>query len=193
MKIQLLCFLLVCMVSKDVISQTVYNDHQGNALHTFGQRNGILDTTAVNPKPGEVNNSETCVKYRRSREEVYDNIKLELIGSLTNVMSYATYEGNPPKIKMKVFSTAPVGTSIEIQLGKKSETAYPDGVHSQYQAVTKKQNEWEEIQFQFSQIPEGSKVKENEVDRITILFAPNSETNYVFYYDDLTGPELSIN
>jgi hypothetical protein len=181
------------MVSKDVISQTVYNDHQGNALHTFGQRNGILDTTAVNPKPGEVNNSETCVKYRRSREEVYDNIKLELIGSLTNVMSYATYEGNPPKIKMKVFSTAPVGTSIEIQLGKKSETAYPDGVHSQYQAVTKKQNEWEEIQFQFSQIPEGSKVKENEVDRITILFAPNSETNYVFYYDDLTGPELSIN
>jgi hypothetical protein len=192
MMIRLLCFTVVLMVTGSVRSQMIYNNHEGKAYHTFGQRNGILDTTAVNPKPCEVNNSETCVKYRRSKEEIYDNIKLELNSSLTNVMSFATYEGNPPKIKMKVFTSAPVGTPIEIQLGKKNEIAYPDGIHSQYEAVTKKQNEWEVIEFMFSQIPEGSKVNDNEVDQITILFAPKSETGFVFYYDDLTGPELTV-
>jgi hypothetical protein len=173
------------------VGQVIYTNHQGGrAVQYFGQYNGILDSTALNPKPDEINSNETCIKYRRSKEEIYDNIKIQLKGKLSNVVSYATYEGNPPKISMKIYSTAPVGTQIEIQLGKKSEVAYPDGVHSQYQAVTKKQNQWEVVEFLFAQRPEGSKVSDNEVDQLTLLFAPKTETNYIFYYDELKGPEL---
>jgi hypothetical protein len=190
MRIILLLIFLVC-VGKESLSQMVYNNHEGLAYHLFGQRNGILDSTALNPQTNAVNNSPTCVKYRRSKEEIYDNIKLDFLKPLVDVSPYATYEGNPPKIKMKVYSSAPVGTQIEIQLGRLNEIAYPDGIHSQYQGFTKKQNEWEEVEFLFAQIPEGSKVSATEVDQITILFAPRSETNYVFYYDDLTGPEIT--
>ncbi|MBA3900677.1 MAG: hypothetical protein H0X62_10790 [Bacteroidetes bacterium] len=167
------------------------NNNQGGILiYTFGQVNGILDSTASNPKPNEINPNSYCIKYRRSKEEIYDNIKLNLKTALKDVSSFSTYEGNPPKIKMKVYSTAPVGTQIEIQLGRISEIAYPDGIHSQYQGFTSKQNEWEEIEFLFAQIPEGSKAEPTEIDQVTILFAPKSETNYVFYYDGLSGPIL---
>ncbi|MDQ3192572.1 MAG: hypothetical protein M3Q58_13345 [Bacteroidota bacterium] len=181
-------FFLLILPSQIVLSQQNYNGHEGTAFHYFGFCNGILDSAAVNPGPNHVNNSEYCAKYRRNKEEIYDNIKLQLHAKLNEVESYATYEGDPPKITIKVFSTAPIGTQIELQLGKVSEIAYPDGVHSQYQAKTSKQNEWEELTFLFAQIPQGSKVDAMEVDQITILFAPQSQINNVFFYDDLTGP-----
>ena len=183
--------LMVFIINLNVDAQQNYNNHEGSTYHKFGERNGILDSSAVNPQPNPVNLSSTCVKYRRSKEEIYDNIKLTLDSRLKNVTEYATYEGNPGIIKMKIYSTAPKGTTVELQFGKKSEIAYPDGVHSQYQATTTKQNEWEELSFKFAQIPEGSKVNDGEVDQVTILFAPNSKTNDIFFYDDLTGPQLS--
>jgi hypothetical protein len=159
--------------------------HAGIFSFSFGEVNGILDSSANNPKASEINPNELCIKYIRSKEEVYDNIKLNLKHKLNDVSTFATYEGNPSKIFMRIFSTANVGTQIEIQFGKRGEIAYPDGVHSQYQGHTKKQNEWEIVEFLFAQIPNGSMVNNNEIDQITILFAPKTETNTVFYFDGL--------
>jgi hypothetical protein len=185
----ILLLTLILAVSQVGIAQKNYNQG-GDLMYTFGQVNGILDSSAVNPKPNEINSNNLCIKYIRSKDEIYDNIKLNLKSKLKDVSDYATYEGNPPKIIVKVYSTAPIGTPIEIQLGKLSEIAYPDGIHSQYQGFTTKQNEWEIIEFLFAQIPSGSKVGPTEIDQITILFAPKSETNHTYYYDALTGPAL---
>jgi hypothetical protein len=188
MRIKLLLILTI-MVSTTNAQQN-YHQNDFAALYVFGEFNGILDTMAINPQKDAINESSYCVKYRRSKNEIYDNLKLQLVSSIKNVNEFTSYQGDSKKIKLKVFSTAPVGTQIELQLGKKNEIAYPDGVHSQYQAYTTKQNQWEIIEFDFAQIPQGSKVSKDEIDQITILFAPKTETNDIFYYDDLAGLEL---
>ena len=171
-------------------AQQNYNDFEGNILFSITYKSGKLNVRAKNPFADEVNESSHCVKYKRTSAEPYDNIKLLMARALKDVLDYSKYDAGAPKIKMKVYTSAPPGTFIEIQLGKQTEMEYPRSVHSQYQAVTSKQNEWEELEFNFSQIPKGSLVKSNEINQINILFAPGTKKAEIFYFDDLTGPSL---
>ena len=164
-------------------------DLVGNQF-SIGPRNGKLDSVCVNPKINDINNNKQCLKYERKSTAKYDNIKIYPQGKLADVAPYATYKGIPPKITMKVYSSAPVGTKVELQLGKKDDDNYPSGIHSQYEAVTTVQNAWEVLTFTFSQIPEGSKVSPTDVDLVTILFSPNSSRSDTYYFSDLTGPSL---
>ncbi len=115
---------------------------------------------------------------------------MNLSGKLSGLTDYATYIGVPPTISMKVYTTAPVGTPIEIQLGKSGKISYPEGTHSQYQAKTTVRNAWEVVKFKFSEIPKGSKTSVEDVDQITILFNPNTLTSDKYYFDEITGPVL---
>lgn len=121
----------------------------------------------------------------------FANIKMNLPKKITAVDAYATYLGIPPKIKMKVYTAAPAGTLVEIHLGsKRGNNYYPAGTHSQYQAYTTKINEWEELEFKFSQIPQGSETSADQIDQIVLMFNPNSSTSDTYYFDDLTGPPI---
>ncbi|MGQ0827242.1 MAG: hypothetical protein ACT4ON_02480 [Bacteroidota bacterium] len=148
----------------------------------------------MNSTVGNTDNNTTasgkCAKYVRSGQQKYDYIKINLKDKLTDVNTFATYSGVAPKIKMKVYSTAPAGTLIEVQLGKKMNSAYPNGTNSQYQAYTTVTNAWEEIEFKFSQTPKGSETSTTDIDQITLMFNPNSSTSDTFYFDDLMGPAL---
>jgi hypothetical protein len=173
--------------------QQLYDDHDGVKMVTYhaAKNGGKFDSLAANPKRSHVNTSANCARFSRSHLR-YDFVKLLPTGKLLNVGSYATYAQPAPRLKMKVFTNAPVGTLVEIQLGKRDAlTAYPDGTHSQYQAYTRKSGQWEELEFMFSQVPKGSMTSENDVDQITVLFMPNSSMQYDFYFDDLTGPQVS--
>jgi len=150
---------------------------------------GKLDTLAANPAPDSVNNSARCASYKRSRQR-YDYIKIYPSVKMTDVDKYATYDESAPKMKMKVYSTAPVGSLIEIQMGKKTGNAYPEGTHSQFQAFTKTTNQWEEVEFKYSQTPKGSETRAKDVDQMTLLFMPGTNSTYQFYFDELTGPSL---
>jgi len=164
---------------------------KGKKWCSMVQKNGVLDTAAKNPAPDKVNNSAKCAMYVRNHGKKFDNIKMNIAGKLSDVSMYATYVGIPPKFKMKVYTTAPVGTLVEILLGNKiGNNAYPDGTNSQYQAHTTVSNAWEELEFKFAQIPEGSKTSATDVDQITLLFNPNSSTSDTYYFDDLTGPAI---
>ena len=171
--------------------QQKYDDFEGNKFQIFGASNGKLDSACANPGAKGINTSAKCVKYTRAKEVKYDNIKIYPKAKLVDVSPFATYVGTPPKIKVKIYSTAPVGTKVELQLGKKGDNNYPSGVHSQYEAITTVQNAWEELTFTFSQIPKGSLVASTEVDQITLLFSPNSTSGDTFYFDDLIGPALA--
>ena len=119
---------------------------------------------------------------------------MKLNGKLLDINPYTTHYGNPPKIKMKIFSNAPIGTLVEVLLGNSQKNnAYPGVTNSQFQAHTSKKGEWEELVFTFAQIPEGSETISNEIDQITILFNPNSLKNDTYFFDEITGPLLLNN
>ncbi len=169
-------------------AQQNFNDFEGNGFHIIDYKSGKINTRAKNPRIDEINSSKHCASYTRTSSEPFDHIKLLLIGNLKDVSDYANYKEDSPKIKMKVYTSAPLGTMVEIHLGKQTLMEYPFCIHSQYQVRTTKQNQWEQLEFSFSQIPKGSKVKSSEVNQITILFAPETKGKKIFYFDDLTGP-----
>jgi hypothetical protein len=179
----------VVLVNPGLGQESTYDDFEGNKSIHYSEKFGVLDSTAKNPKPDEVNKSKTCAKYHRNATKKFDNIKMQLPSILVDVSPYATHYGTPPKLKMKIYTNAPVGTLVEILLGNKNRNnEYPAGTNSQYQAHTTKVNEWEELSFTFSQIPEGSETTTTQVDQVTLLFNPNSSTSDIYYFDEITGP-----
>jgi len=167
----------------------VYDNFEGNKHVRYGERGGVLDTTAKNPAPNNVNGSSRCALYVRNGSKKFDNIKMGLASNLTEVDKYATYLGVPPRLHLKIYTSAPPGTLVEILLGsKRGNNDYPAGTHSQYQAYTKVSNQWEELEFLFSQIPQGSETSATQIDQATLLFNPNSANSDTYYFDDLTGP-----
>lgn len=166
----------------------VYDNFEGTKVVAYGPWTGKLDTLAS--KTGPNNKTGKCAAYTRNKDKKFDYLKVNLQGTLQDVGLYATHTGNPPKLTMKVMTTAPVGTMVEIQLGEVGKNAYPAGTHSQYQAFTTVTNAWEELTFKFSQMPAGSEVKNESVNLITVLFNPNSLTADTWYFDDLTGPAV---
>jgi hypothetical protein len=170
----------------------VYDDFEGKKSVRYGERTGVLDTAVANPAPGGANQSKQCALYVRNSSRKFANIKMNLAGKLTGVEKFATYEGVPPALKMRVYTSAPVGTLVEILLGsKRGNNDYPAGTHSQYQAYTTKTNEWEELTFKFSQIPQGSETAADQIDQMVLLFNPNSSTSDTYYFDEITGPAMS--
>ncbi len=172
-------------------AQQSYDDYSGKKFLSYGPKNGTLDTAFKNPSPTAIDNSPNCAKYTRAGDTQYASIKMYPKRKLADVSSYANYEGTSPKIKMKVFTKAPVGTKVELQLGKRGEASYPKGVHSVYEAVTTVQNAWEELTFTFSHIPKETAVKATEIDQITLMFAPKTATADTYFFDDITGPALT--
>ena len=173
-----------------VPGQQNYDDFEGNKFQNFGFSSGVLDSGFVNPKADDINSSSKCVKYKRASPVKYDIILMYPNRKLIDISMYSTHIVASEKIKIKVYTTAPPGTLVELQLGIRSDNNYPTGIHSQYQAVTTLQNSWEELTFNFSQIPEGSLAAQNSIDKLILLFSPGSSNDDTYYFDDLTGPDL---
>jgi hypothetical protein len=193
MKKKSLLFAAILFFSKAMAQQEqqVYDDFEGNQWHYFAHSNGELDSTFINPDQLGDNPSERCARYLRSDTVPYDVIHMFLYNVLADVTNYIPANGAPPKIKMKVMTDAPIGTPIDLQLGLQDDDNYPTGVHSHFQAFTTVQNAWEELEFNFLEVPQGSMVPPNMVDRISIFFNPMALfTGHTFYFDDITGPEF---
>src|ERR1051325_6646273 len=183
-------WLFVALEAHVLRAQTqVYDNFEGNSSVHYISKTGNLDTTAKNPSPNGSDSTMHCARYTRNGEKKFDNIKMCFNGKLSEVDAFATHDGQPPKIKMKIYTTAPQGTLVEILLGsRKGNNDYPAGTNSQYQAHTTRSGEWEEIEFTFSQVPKGSETPFTSVDQLTLLFDPNSSTANTYYFDDITGP-----
>ncbi|MBC7695349.1 MAG: hypothetical protein H7141_07895 [Burkholderiales bacterium] len=192
-KFCLLSTLFLFQVGTLFSQKLVYDNFEGNKFIRYGERSGVLDTLAKNPKVDSVNKSSKCAFYTRNAARKFDNIKMSLNGKLTGVNEYATYLGIPPKLKIKVFTTAPAGTLVEILLGSKNgNNDYPAGTNSQFQCYTTKTNAWEYLEFKFSQVPQGSETSFEQIDQVTLLFNPNSSTSDSYYFDEITGPGLTM-
>jgi hypothetical protein len=184
-------FFLFGILSLNVIAQQDFNDFEGTKIASLAEWNGQVDSTHVTPMPNSVNSSSFCARYTRSTT-AYDNFKFFPYGKLVNVTPYADNIASTPKMTMKVLTGAPVGTAINLQLGVRSNTTYPAGIHSEYTALTTVQNAWHIVTFNYVQSPPGSIANPNNIDKVVIFFKPNTTTTDTLYLDDFIGPALNI-
>ena len=148
---------------------------------TFKSSTGTLVTVA-NPDPSGVNTSALSGEYTRNAAEQFDTLFYDL-SVITDASQYATEQ---KRFSMDVYTAAPVGTEILIQLEDSSIATgsnFPTGRHSRYHAFTSVQNAWERLAFAHLDNPDPS-TPDGGVDDLVILFATNSQTGDVYTFDN---------
>ncbi|MEW6468837.1 MAG: T9SS type A sorting domain-containing protein [Bacteroidota bacterium] len=193
-KILLLSSLLLLIASASK-SQQNYCDFESIKVISFLSSNGMphsgtLDSLFNNPAPDPNDSTAYCARYIRDSATTYDFLKMYPDTKLVDVTPYASTSFSAPRIRMKVYTNAPVGTMVQVQLGIKSVDNYPAGIHSEYMAATTAQNMWHTLTFNYYQSPTGSLALPTNIDKIVVLFNPGSNTRDTFYFDDPTGPNL---
>jgi uncharacterized protein YjdB len=172
-----------------VLNQTL-EDFQTNRNITFNSSTGTLSTVA-NPASGGINTSAQVGKYIRNSAELYDVLFYKNV-SLNNV---SNFKNGKSVFKMQVYSSAPVGTTISLQLETSASTPsnYPTGRHSLYQGVTSVQNQWESIEFSFVSSLDALAL-DSQVNSIVFLYSPNTNNGSTYYFDNLiTEAENCVN
>ena len=165
-------------------------DFEGLKSASLAEWNGVMDSMHVNPAPDAVNTTSMCAKYIRDTA-TYDNFKIFPYTKLIDVTPYAS-SGATSKITLKLYTSAPVGSPVNIQLGIRSNTTYPAGIHSVYYASTTAQNAWQTLTFNYLMSPAGSSVQPTDVDKIVVFFRPNTHNRDTIYFDEPNGPQESI-
>lgn len=187
---KLFTLIAVLLITGKSYGQQNYCDFEGTKSIYFTQYNGVLDTVQVNPMTNTVNPSSLCAKYIRSAD-LYDNFKFFTYSKLTDVTPYASSTATN-YITMKVYSSAPAGTQVDLQLGAKTVTTYPAGVHSIYTTTTSVSHAWEVLTFKYVSNPTGATIAATDIDKIVVLYHPNSSARDTVYFDDPTGPVATI-
>ncbi|MBA3665575.1 MAG: T9SS type A sorting domain-containing protein [Bacteroidetes bacterium] len=187
---QIFTLLFASLLYSTSFSQQNYSNFEGTKNVSLAEWNGIMDSVHVNPLPNAVNSSTLCAKYIRDTA-TYDNFKFFPYSKLTDVTPYAS-ASSTQKITMKIFTSSPIGTKIDVQLGTRTNTTYPAGVHSIYTASTTAQNVWQVLSFNYVMNPTGSTTLPTDIDKIVVLVRPNSHVRDTIYFDDPTGPQLTV-
>jgi hypothetical protein len=185
----LLLLLISSILTLGLKAQQAYCDFEGIKVIHFGDVSGTLDSIFVTPKISENDSSHHCARYLRGNS-LYDNIKIYTNSKMTDVEPFANNSASAPKITMKLYTTAPVGTPIQLQLGTSLNNFYPTGIHSEYIAVTTVENEWQNLTFSFLQSPTGGLTSSTNLDKVVVLFNPGSTDIHSYYFDDIVGPSL---
>lgn len=140
-------------------------------------------TEAANPSSSSLNSSSSVIAYTRNSDEQYDVIIYEdvLLDPASN------YSSGDMIFKIDLYTDAPIGTNIELQIGNlESAGTYPSGIHTVFTGSTSVQNAWETITFTYSSSPDPNGANyEDNLDRMILLFNPNSYTGTTYYFDNL--------
>ncbi len=139
-------------------------------------------TELSNPAPNTVNGSALCAKYDRNATELYDLV----IYDVSNISDASLYVNKDKKFYLDVYTPAPVGTEIILQLETPDATPsnYPTGRHSRYITTITENNNWQRLEFSLLDRPDGG-ASDTAVNTMILLFASNSNTSDTYYYDNL--------
>jgi hypothetical protein len=181
----LISLLFITRIS--VQAQQSYCDFEGTKLIHFGMHTGVLDSSLTNPAPNSIDTSAQCGMFIRDTA-TYNWMRIYTDARMADITPYASNSFNAPKMRMKVYSTAPVGTMVQIQLGISTVDNYPSGIHSIYQAMTTTQNAWEELVFNYYQTIPNSLALPTNIDKMIVLYELNSNNIDTMYFDDIQGP-----
>ncbi len=151
-------------------------------LATYSTSNGAYSSVS-NPSPTGINTSALCGKYTRNSSVQYDYI----LYNTTAITNAAEYKNKSRKFYLDVYTAAPIGTPIIIQLENSSTATssnYPTGRNSRYTAYTGKQNQWERLVFSLLDVPDPS-ASDAGVNRLLVLINSNTFTGATYYIDNL--------
>ena len=168
-------------VESPYVKSFTFENFDETATATFTSATGIL-TEVANPAPNTVNGSSLSGKYDRNSGEQYDLV----VYNVTNITDASQYVSKNKKFYMDVYTSAPIGTDILLQLETPDATSsnYPTGRHSRYVATITENNNWQRLFFSLLDEPDGG-ASDTAVDTMILLFASNSFTGDTYYYDNL--------
>jgi beta-glucanase (GH16 family) len=181
--------------TKDVIvykdsCQFMFDDFQTHRTVSYtGSTGTAYNPASSNPNTSNsVNTSPTVGYYKRNGAVQYDTYFYE--GEL--ISDAGIYENNQREFYIDVYTSAPAGITININLEDKTKTggSYPLGRRSIYAATTTKQYQWERLKFSMVILNNGvwpnqnSTTSASQVNQITFLFNPNSYTSDYYYLDN---------
>tara|TARA_R100000935_G_C2832973_1_gene166285 strand:+ start:74 stop:2554 length:2481 start_codon:yes stop_codon:yes gene_type:complete len=148
---------------------------------TFVSSTGTLSEVS-NPATSAVNSSALSGKYVRDSQSQYDLIKYS-VADITDASSYVIKD---KKFYMDVYSNAPIGTEIILQLETADATAsnFPVGRHSRYTTAIKENNSWHRLEFNLLDEPDPAAL-DTAVKIMYLLFNSNTFTSDTYYYDNL--------
>jgi len=150
---------------------------------------GDFEDEVANPAPNEVNSSNLVGKYTRNSSAQFD----VFVYGISDLGNSAVYLNNEKKFYIDIYTSAPVGTSILLQLENSNLATppnFPTGRHSRFEVITTVQNEWERLEFQFLDQPDAN-VPDASITQFIILFAPNTTTNDVYHFDNFDSYAIS--
>lgn len=186
MKNLYLLVVVLLSVSTSLSGQTTWDNFEDVRKGTYGFINGVLIPYTGNPDPTG-NTSATVATYSRNAAEAFDVIILD-----QQTESLADYVAGTKQMSIDVWSPA-IGIPIQITM-EDSTTAlpanFPTGRHSVYLTTTTVAQAWETLTFTYDNRPDGS-VPDDAVERLVLLFNPNTNTGDTYYFDNLVGPEIA--
>ena len=179
----LIAFFFVSSVS----AQQIWDNFEDVRKGTYGFISGSFIPYNENPDQSGVNTSQVAASYTRNAAETFDVIVLD--GQMTDLSDYLT---GTKQMSIDVWSPAPdVTIQITLENSVLAEPGnFPTGRHSVYLGATTTSMAWETVTFNFDNQPDPTVANDN-VDRIILLFAPNTNTSNTYYWDNLNGPELA--
>ncbi len=186
MKHFLLPILFVFMAFAYVNGQQIWENFQDIRKGEYFFENGTFIPYFENPDQNG-NTSLVAGQYSRNPAELFDVITID--GAMADLSDYLS---GAKSLSIDVWSPA-VGKTVQITLENRDlalPANFPTGRHSVYLATTSVANAWETLTFSFDNQPDASVANDN-VNRLVLLFDPNSNNGDTYYWDNLNGPELA--
>jgi beta-glucanase (GH16 family) len=173
--------------------EKIHEDFQSNRNVLYPLKTGVLTEAVANPSATGINTSASVGKYVRNSSELYDVLNIKNV-TITNANDYVY---GRKKLSFDIYTSAPVGTKISMQLENSlvtTATNYPSGRHSGFKATTTVQNKWETIEFEFEKIIDAN-TSALSINNVVILFESNSSSGATYFFDNLltkAAPEKPI-
>ena len=161
-----------------------FENFDNQPIVTLNFATGTLEEDVANPGANAVNGSALAGKYTRNSGEQFDVLVYEV--GRSDIGNAAEFQEGKRKFYLDVYSAAPVGTEILLQMENSffsRSDNYPRGRHSRLVAKTGVQNEWERLEFSFLDAPDNS-VSDISIDRLIFLFASDSNNGDAYYFDN---------
>ncbi len=179
--------LVIFTATSFLTAQTLWDNFEDTRKGTYGFISGTFIPYTLNPDQNGANTSEVAASYTRNPAEQFDVIVYD-----AQMADLSDYLSSTKQMTMDVWSPA-AGTTVQITLENDVLALpdnFPDGRHSVYLATTTVAMGWETLTFSFDNQPDASVASDN-VNRVVILFAPDTNTDGTYFWDNFNGPEFA--
>ena len=186
-KVYLLFFTLM-LAALTTFGQSSWDNFEDTRKAFYSFTHGVFVPYTGNPDTVG-NSSPVVAKYTRNAAETFDVIILDGTAPFENLSSYLD---NSKQMTIDVWSPA-AGTQVQITLEDTTlakPANFPTGRHSVYLDTTTVDNAWETLTFTFSNRPDAT-VPDTTVNRLVLLFNPDSNTDDTYYFDNVVGPAFN--